>query len=229
MQSLTFTLGTSQVEVVTARIDIFSNKLASLAKTLSPAEIQRAKQFKFEDDQARYIFVRGLLRELVGIRISISPHKIHFLYGEFGKPFLNSNLMNSSIYFNLSHSKNYTAFVFSKSCEVGIDIEAISEKNDRDAIAKQIFSQNEFSMYDALPETSKNQGFLNCWTRKEAFVKAVGAGLNYALNSFDVSLVPEEPARIIAIRNPVHSQRSWFMESFTPATDHIGCIVAIQH
>ncbi len=228
MQRLTFKLGTDEVEVVTAQIDISSDALETCAKTLSPVEINTARQFKFARDRIRYIFVHATLRELIGIRVGVAPNLIHFEYGEFGKPMLKTGLINSDFFFNLSHTKNHVVFAFSKSFEVGIDIEALSQTSDSHMIASQFFSLQEFNMYRALPQTAKTQGFLNCWTRKEAFIKALGLGLNYALDSFDVTLHPDEPAKILAIRNPIDSRRSWFMESFTPAPDHVGCIVSMQ-
>jgi len=226
MQSSNFSMGKNETEVVTARIDISNENLASFEKTLSLSELERANKFKFDRDKQKYIFVHGLLRELIGIRLGMPPDRIKFFYGNSGKPYLHPGPTNSKLHFNLSHSRDYVSFAFSKYAEVGIDIEALDEKNDADAVASHVFSPKELEMYSALSSASKLQGFFNCWTRKEAFVKALGAGLDYALDSFDVSLIPNEPAKIFQIRNPVDADRIWHILSFLPAPGYAGCLIA---
>jgi 4'-phosphopantetheinyl transferase len=226
MQYLSFSLGGNETELITARIDISNEKLASFAKTLSLSELERSNEFKFDRDKKKYIFVRGLLRELISIRLAIPSNQIEFSYGNYGKPYLHPGPTNSKLYFNLSHSHDYVSFAFSKNAEVGIDIEAMARRNDADAVACHTFSPKELEMYSALSPALKLQGFFNCWTRKEAFVKALGAGLDYALDSFDVSLIPNEPAKIFQIRNPVDADRIWHILSFLPAPGYAGCLIA---
>ncbi len=72
----------------------------------------------------------------------------------------------------------------------------------------------------------KPLGFFQCWTRKEAFIKALGDGLSYPLNRFDVSLAPGEPARVLRVEGAPEDHRRWHMESFAPALGFVAAVVA---
>jgi 4'-phosphopantetheinyl transferase len=68
-------------------------------------------------------------------------------------------------------------------------------------------------------------GFFNCWTRKEAFLKALGDGLHYPLDAFEVSLAPGEPARILRVAETPGEDCGWCLESFIPAPGYVGALV----
>jgi len=110
---------------------------------------------------------------------------------------------------------------------VGVDIEEIRELSDADDIAMRFFSRRERAAYMRLPVRDRPQGFFNCWTRKEAFIKALGEGLSHPLQSFDVSFVPGRPARILRVGRVAASRCGWTLRSFVPGPGLVGA-VALQ-
>jgi 4'-phosphopantetheinyl transferase len=117
-------------------------------------------------------------------------------------------------------------FAFSVGCEIGIDVEAIRPIPDADAIAARFFSPRENAAYRALAPRDRPLGFYRCWTRKEAFIKALGDGCYYPLDHFDVSLAPGEPATILRVEGVPGDRCCWRMESFSPAPGFVAAVVA---
>jgi 4'-phosphopantetheinyl transferase len=155
----------------------------------------------------------------------VSGACVHLSTGIHGKPALAAPLDRSGITFNLSHSGDLTVYAFASDTDVGIDVEAIRVIDDADRLAAMAFSPLEFEIYEGLPPESRVIGFLNCWTRKEAFLKATGAGLCQSLNSFDVSLAPDEPARLLRI-GMIRGNAGWSMHGFCPAPGFIAAVAA---
>jgi 4'-phosphopantetheinyl transferase len=119
-------------------------------------------------------------------------------------------------------------YAFSSGREIGIDVETVRLIRDADDIAARFFSPRENEAYLALDPPDRPLGFFNCWTRKEAFIKALGDGLYYPLDRFDVSLAPDEPARILRIESTPGDRCGWRMESFSPVTGFVAAIVIEQ-
>jgi 4'-phosphopantetheinyl transferase len=76
----------------------------------------------------------------------------------------------------------------------------------------------------ALPEPERPQAFFNCWTRKEAYIKAVGDGLSVPLDSFRVTLGPGVPAEILCLGGSIEAAKGWTMHHFDPAPGFVGAI-----
>jgi len=91
--------------------------------------------------------------------------------------------------------------------------------------SSHFFSRNELEAYRALDAQDKELGFFHCWTRKEAFIKALGDGLRYSLDGFDVSLSPREPARILRVGNLGGNDSGWCLRSFIPTPGYVAAIV----
>src|SRR5690606_26602872 len=138
---------------------------------------------------------------------------IQFTYGSEGKPALEPP---SDLHFNVSHSDEIALYAISFQQEVGVDIECMRPLDDIDQLAARTFSAHEYADWALLPETQKQAGFFNCWTRKEAFIKAVGQGLSYPLSAFDVSLKPGKPARFL--RMDRESVQEWSLVDLCPAS-----------
>ena len=187
------------IELVVAELDAWGAGMGPAQKLLSVDERQRAARFALEHDRRRYIAARAELRRLLGERLGERPETIEFVYGRRGKPALAPRFAASGLRFNLSHCGNLAVYAFAHAREVGVDIEEIHPLADADDVATRCFSCNENLIYRALPAADRGQGFFNCWTRKEAFIKALGGGLHVPLRCFDVSLAPGEPARILRL------------------------------
>jgi len=106
-----------------------------------------------------------------------------------------------------------------------LDVEAVGPIRDADDIAARFFSQRENRAYRALERRDRPLGFFQCWTRKEAFIKALGDGLSYPLDRFDVSLTPGEPARILRVEDTPGDRCGWRMDSWSPAPGFVAAVV----
>ncbi|MHA1830457.1 MAG: 4'-phosphopantetheinyl transferase family protein, partial [Candidatus Helarchaeota archaeon] len=107
-------------------------------------------------------------------------------------------------------------YAFTQNGEIGIDIEKIREIPEMDTVVKKFFSKYEKDTYNQLPDNQKKKAFFNCWTRKEAFIKAIGEGLYFPLNKFDVSLKPNEPVKIISINENKDIASKWTLQDVKP-------------
>jgi 4'-phosphopantetheinyl transferase len=125
----------------------------------------------------------------------VAPERLSFSYNEYGKPSLSGQ--HSGLRFNLSHSGGIALVAVTLERELGVDLEQYSESKADEAVAEKYFSPREFACFDAVSEDLRTRVFLNCWTRKEAYIKARGMGLSIPLNSFDVSAAPGEPAVLL--------------------------------
>jgi 4'-phosphopantetheinyl transferase len=196
------------LELVVAALDIEAEPLAGL---LSADERQRAERFVFQRDRRRYTVARARLRQLLGERLGAAPESLQFAYNRHGKPALARRPGERDLRFNVSHCGEVAAYAFTEGREVGVDVEEVRALPDADEVAMRFFAQRERAAYLSLPASERPQGFFNCWTRKEAFVKAIGEGLSHPLDTLDVSLAPA----------------GWMLSSFVPAAGLVGA-VAVQ-
>jgi 4'-phosphopantetheinyl transferase len=95
---------------------------------------------------------------------------------------------------------------------------------DCEQIAERFFSDSERVVLRGIPTERKEEAFFNCWTRKEAYLKAVGEGLAAPLDSFDVTLAPGEPPRMLTLKGDAAAASRWLFEHLRPAPDYIGAI-----
>lgn len=210
------------VEVVQVRLDVTPRRVRDLTSRLSAAERRRAARFVFERDRRRYAMTRALLREQLAARLAVAPDEVELRPGPSGKPAISQG----DLRFSLSRSGEAAVFAFSQHREVGIDVEAVREVPEADAIAARFFSRREHEAFRALSSCDKPLGFFNCWTRKEALLKALGQGLRQPLDRFEVSLAPGEPARILRVGELPGEGCGWALEELSLDRGLIGALVA---
>jgi len=213
------------VEVVVAHLDLEASAVNMLAGLLRDEERQRANRFHFERDRRHYIVARGRLRQLLAARLNIHPGSVELSCGEQGKPLLARGSAAMDWRFNVSRSRDLVVFAFCRGRDVGIDVEAVAPVHDADAVAAHFFSRNELAAYRALDPRDRETGFFNCWTRKEAFVKALGDGLRYPLGNFDVSLAPAAAAKILRVGDAPGEDCGWCLRSFSPTPGYVAAVV----
>jgi 4'-phosphopantetheinyl transferase len=208
------------IHVWHAPLDCDGDFRAQLEATLSPDELERAKRFHFAKDGNRYVVARGLLRKLLGGYLHRPPADLEFSYGEYGKPDLSGLNASSGYSFNLSHSAGVVVFAIGKERNLGIDVELIKPDSAGEDIARRFFSPSEVSDLQTLPPESRAEAFFRCWTRKEAYLKARGKGLQIPLDTFSVSLRPGGLAQFLS---GVDSQ--WQIAGFSPAEGYVAAVV----
>lgn len=166
------------------RVDLSASPAASLMHLLSSDEMTRANQFKFDIHRHRFIVARAMLRQVLSFYTRLLPEEIVFSYGDHGKPFLRDNPLQ--IQFNISHSDNLAVIAVTIEHDIGVDIEKM-EITFKDAVAKRFFSPQEYNELQQLPSKEQVVGFYRIWSKKEAVIKAIGAGLYVRLDSFSLS------------------------------------------
>jgi 4'-phosphopantetheinyl transferase len=217
-----------KVEVVVIRLDASDETVRGMDAVLSHGERQRARRFVLDRDRRRFVVGRARLRELLAARLGARPESIELSYGARGKPALAPGFTSFDLRFNLSHSGDLAVYAFAYGREVGVDVEAVRVLRDADRIAARFFSPREYQAYLALQPCDQPRGFFNCWTRKEAFIKALGEGISHPLGSFDVSLRSSDPAMILRIGSTPGAEREWHMESFSPAFGFVAAVVVAK-
>jgi 4'-phosphopantetheinyl transferase len=215
-----FEPGADEVHLWCASLDYDALVLSRLERTLSPDEEARANRFVFKTDRNRFVVARGILRELLGAYLMLSPTEVRFRYGPQGKPTADPEICSSTLQFNLSHSNGLAVYAFAHGRGLGIDVERVRPELAGEEIAERFFGPRELAELRALSPQLRAEGFFLCWTRKEAYVKAHGAGLNLPLDTFVVSLTPGRPAEL----ESVDSSR-WTLKSFKPSPGFVGAIV----
>jgi 4'-phosphopantetheinyl transferase len=210
-----------EIHIWRANLDIETPVLDRLKAVLSPDEQSRAARFHFAHDRDHFTACRGALRELLGAYLNISPGAVEFCYGLYGKPTLRVDDSQRWTRFNASHAGGLAVLAFSRGREVGIDLEPIMEAFPGEEIAARYFSAQELAELRALPLSQRSEGFSLCWTRKEAYAKALGLGLQIKLNSFSVSLTPGQPEALQS-----EDSCRWILSSFRPASHFVAAVVS---
>jgi 4'-phosphopantetheinyl transferase len=198
-------------------------QIRSYAETLADDEHERAERFYFERDRRRFTVARGALRAILGGYLRMEPAAIEFEYGSRGKPSIAARL-GRSLAFNVSHSGELALIACSPYGDLGVDIEEMRLLVDADEMAAQFFSEREVATLRSLPAVSHNEAFFRCWTRKEAYVKAVGDGLSRPLDAFDVTFAPGD-APALRIDGDDNETRHWALYALDVPRGYAGALV----
>jgi 4'-phosphopantetheinyl transferase len=206
------------VHIWWASLDQLGSRLRKFEQVLTSDEKARAERFRFEQDRNRFIAAHGILRDILGGYLGVGPNTIRFVYGENGKPGIAGKSGCGDIEFSLSHSGGIALYGVRLDHPIGVDIEYIRDIPEKEQIAEQFFSTRENAVFRSLPESKKREVFFNWWTRKEAFLKGIGDGLTRPLDSFDVSMAPEEAAPLLRIEGDSKRTSQWSIWELRPAS-----------
>jgi 4'-phosphopantetheinyl transferase len=223
--AVSLALPSGEIQLWAVALDPVPEVVERLGLSLSPDEWERARRFRFERHRRRYVVGRGALRALLGGYLGVAPREVAFSYGPRGKPFLAGPAATASgLSFNLSNSHELALVGFLRGPEIGVDVEFLKPMPDLEQIAERFFSESERVALRRLPAPQKPEGFFNCWTRKEAYLKAVGEGLAAPLDSFDVTLLPGDPPRMLTLKGDADRAARWLLRCFRPERDYIGAL-----
>ncbi|WP_069299282.1 4'-phosphopantetheinyl transferase family protein [Neptunicoccus sediminis] len=189
---------------------------------LSKEEQQRAGRFVQPLHQNRYGVGRATLRHILAQYTGSAAADLTFRYGANGKPALAGDVC-----FNLSHSEQSAALAVTRGCEIGLDLEHYRPVEPD--LAERFFSPCERKELAALGPAGFADGFFRCWTRKEAVLKARGEGLSVELNSFDVTLTPDAPPRLLRYAPDPACVDSLTLHHIDFAPELVGAIAAFSH
>src|SRR5688500_16137464 len=214
----------NEVHVWRAQLELPSSQVQWLRGILTEDELDRANRFFFEIDRQRFITARGTLRSILSRYISIYPGHLRFYYNQYGKPFLAPEFSSYPLNFNLSHSGGMALYAITRNMEIGVDVERVRSDFKYEGIAKRFFSVNEVAILRTIPTEKKLEAFYNCWTRKEAYIKAHGRGLSLPLDGFDVSFAPGEPPRLLMTKNEPQEHALWTFLDLNPGIGYVGAL-----
>lgn len=220
--------GAGEVEVWTVPLDPPEAEVAALAALLAPDEAARAARFRFERHRRRFTVGRGALRTLLGGYLGVPAREVAFGYGAKGKPYLAERPggppLPLALHFNLSNSDELALVALCREAEVGADLERLRPMPDGLDIAERFFSAAERQALAAQPPEERDRAFFRCWTRKEAYLKAVGDGITAPLDAFDVTLGPGEPPRMLSIDGDPARAAAWALVHVEPAAGYLGAL-----
>ncbi len=215
------------VHICLVNVDDEKHKQEYLSTIISNDELDRANRFVFEKDTERHIIARGILRLIISQYIHMEPKIIKFSIEKRGKLILN-HPEYKHLKFNLSHSGQYIIYAITYKREVGIDIEYIKDFIDSDQIVNRFFSKKEIEEYFALPSEIRKRAFFTCWTRKEAFIKAIGEGLYMPLDQFSVSPNPNKKSNIEIHKSSI-VKCNWLLEDIdVNDSNYVSAVVVDQ-
>jgi 4'-phosphopantetheinyl transferase len=200
------------VSLYVERLDVSDTAVQGCFRSLDGDERRRAARFRFERDRRRFIVRRGRLREKLGQHAGVAPEQLSFATGAFGKPVL----AGGGLHFSLSHSSELMIVAIAN-VEVGCDIERIDPDFEWRPVAERLFANNERTTLSTMSDTEARRGFFDCWTRKEAFLKAIGVGLSRRPDTFEVSV-----GREAAI---LKGGDGWSVADIDPADGYSGALV----
>lgn len=210
---------------VLEQTDISQCNAAELQRDLSKDERERTAGYLFDPDRVRYAVGRGILRHILAGYTGIRPERIGFTYSPSGKP----TLQNQYLPFSVSHAGTLYAVAVSLSCAVGLDVERVSAFSVTDDLICRVCNSRERHELEQLSASVRRVRFLELWTLKESYLKAIGTGL--LLSPDRIAAVPQslqEESAISGLSLDGKVLSGWTAVGFEPpcAQRTVGTLVA---
>ena len=218
----TYQLAPCQVDVWRVWLD---EEQSWMWEVLSDEEQARAKRFKFPRHRRRSIVARASLRHLLGRYLQIDPADIVLHTTEHGKPYVKHLYGPHELTFNVSHSHECALIALTIDRLIGVDVEHLRKVRDVRNIAKHFFAAGEVAKLRTVDEAELNSTFLRCWTRKEAFIKAIGEGLSHPLHQFEVTFLADEDPGLLYDKSEPNAAEKWQMFALDPHPDYIAALI----
>jgi 4'-phosphopantetheinyl transferase len=215
-------LSDGEVHIWRSWLDLSPAAIEKATGLLADDEVARARRYRFTRDRGRFVAARAFLRRTLAGYLSTAPARLAFSYGRFGRPELVPSPGDETVSFNLSHSGDMALLAITCERRVGIDIERLEHRADLPAVAAHFFSARENAALNDIPAEGRDLAFYRCWTRKEAFLKALGDGLAYPLDAFDVSL--DLAPRLLRIGNSSEAPSQWTLHHLEPALGYVAAL-----
>ena len=201
----------ASVEVRFGQLDVDEAEVARCHGLIDKAERERAALFRYARDRRRFIVRRGRLREWLAERVGQPPERLVFTTSEFGM----RTLADTGPRFSTSHSGEYMMAAFADT-DIGCDIERTDQEIEWRAIVEQLFAPGERKTLGSLLERSGRAAFFDCWVRKEAFVKALGLGVSYPFDAFDMSVSSDTDLPTVP---------GWSIAAVSPGSGYAGTVI----
>ena len=217
-------LAADEVHVWAVSLCARSGAWQALTAALSLDEKERAGKFKFEKHRNRFIAGRGGLREILGKYLQAKPAALRFTYSNNGKPALAAEFAGAGVHFNVAHSEDLALVAVTRIGAIGVDVECIRPVKEMDELVARFFSARETELFRELRADEKPAAFFNLWTRKEALLKVTGEGITRSLSLVEVSFLPGEVPRLLAIAGDTSKASRWTLRELSPAPGFTGAL-----
>ncbi|MBW5470309.1 4'-phosphopantetheinyl transferase superfamily protein [Brevibacillus formosus] len=219
-ESSSLILAKGEVHIWLTSVQAWEHRMQELEDDLSAEELDKRARFHFHADRERYVVAHGLLRRMTGRYQGISPRAVQWECNSNGKPFLCGPSSDSeALFFNLSHSHELVAVAFSRDRLLGVDVEHLRHIPEMEQLMSY-FHPVEREQILRLSSEERQQAFFDCWTRKEAFVKATGEGLSRPLDSFFM----EKQDGSFTVNGDGVRSGEWKVYGFTPVRGYAGAV-----
>lgn len=210
-------------------LDRLAGPVEHPAAMLSTNERAQGVRFRSARDGRRFMIGRATLRMILGLYLGIEPSRVSFEYGPHGKPALACRGCEAPVSFNVAHAASLALVAATRGREVGVDVEHVRAIPEAERIAAHYFSACERATLAQLPPERRQEAFIACWTLKEAYVKAIGQGLSYPLDRFDVAPAPDRSPVFLRIHGDPAEATQWSLMRLTPAPGFIGALAVRGH
>lgn len=214
-------LAANEVHIWTMPTQAAEAALNELERILCEDERERASRFHFRHLRDSFVITHGVLRSVLAGYLDLPAQEISFALGARGKPAV-SHI--SQLQFNLTHSDTMAAIAVLTDCEVGLDLERLRPIEDMEEIARRYFCAEEAAEILELPAVERDRAFFRCWTRKEAYIKAIGDGLSCPLDSFQVAIEADAQPRLVHIAGDRAAAAAWTLHDLPLAPEYIAAV-----
>jgi 4'-phosphopantetheinyl transferase len=213
------------------RVDFWFTPLARIAdealvdacwKVLSGDEAERARRFAFDRDRRLYVVAHALVRTVLSRYADVAPGQWRFKTVGHGKPIVDP-AHGVPLRFNLSHTRGMAVCGVTVAGSLGVDVEFLGRQRSDLKLARRYFAPAESDTLVGLAPEEMHRRFLDYWTLKESYIKAIGAGLSLPLDSFAFRLSREQPPAIW-FTSPEENPQSWQFAQMQLGPEHVAAL-----
>lgn len=203
--------------------------IRAFTSDLDRDEAARSRRFHSSLHRERFVVAHGALRAILGSYLGVLPKAVSLETGRYGKPALTSRFRDAGedLQFNLSHSGSLALVAVTYGRKAGVDLERIRADVDYEALAARFFAPAEQARLRELAGDARARSFFACWTRKEAYIKALGEGLAFPLDRFAVTVSADEEPRLLDAA-PGEPER-WSLRDLAPGPGYAGALAVEGH
>lgn len=209
-----------------------------LDRTTAPAQLEQYHALLNEKERAHlsrlrlprireeYLVARALVRSVLSLYADIPPENWDFSAEDYGKPVVKFPWDGFGT-FNLSHSAGMVICAVAAGGQIGADVESLDRKTTGISLARRFFSPAEVELLRQAPQAERQELFLQIWTLKESYIKAIGQGLSMPLDRFFFALPGEGPPELYFTDQAAHPQTDWqFAQLRMSSRHHISVAIS---
>ncbi len=206
-----------------------------LYPVLSNDEKQQLAAFRINKHAKLWGYTHAWLRLILEHHTQVAASQLCFAKNAYGKPYISNNVSNNISnndgnkvatfpQFNISHSEQRALIAVSKHVDIGVDIEFAKPYIQTTKLAKHYFSNDETQAIQSLRSDEQQAAFFTCWSRKEAFIKAMGLGLSMPLSDFSVSVEPTKPAQLLRVNYQNEHPSNWCLHHIEVPSGYFAAV-----